>query len=142
MLLSAEKQNQIFIPAGFAHGFSALTDTVQFLYKCSDFYDPGDEHGILWNDPDLGDFLGRCRSPGFRKRREVFHPRRNAARISSALLLEMNPKILLIGKNGQIGRDLNTLPRLGDVVATDRQQLDLSKPGEIRNSDSRRSALL
>jgi len=53
VILSAEKQNQIYIPAGFAHGFLALTDRVQFLYKCSDFYDPADEHGILWNDPDL-----------------------------------------------------------------------------------------
>jgi dTDP-4-dehydrorhamnose 3,5-epimerase len=42
------------IPAGFAHGFLALTDSVQFLYKCSDFYDPADEHGILWNDPAIG----------------------------------------------------------------------------------------
>jgi dTDP-4-dehydrorhamnose 3,5-epimerase len=53
VLLSAEKQNQIFIPAGFAHGFAALTDSVQFLYKCSDFYAPGDEQGIIWNDPAL-----------------------------------------------------------------------------------------
>jgi dTDP-4-dehydrorhamnose 3,5-epimerase len=53
VLLSAEKQNQVFIPAGFAHGFLTLTDTVQFLYKCSDFYDPGGEYGIIWNDPDL-----------------------------------------------------------------------------------------
>jgi dTDP-4-dehydrorhamnose 3,5-epimerase len=53
VVLSAEKQNQIYIPAGFAHGFVARTDSVQFLYKCSDFYDPGDEHGIIWNDPDL-----------------------------------------------------------------------------------------
>jgi dTDP-4-dehydrorhamnose 3,5-epimerase len=53
VLLSAEKQNQIYIPAGFAHGFVARTDSVQFLYKCSDFYDPDDEHGIIWNDPDL-----------------------------------------------------------------------------------------
>jgi dTDP-4-dehydrorhamnose 3,5-epimerase len=52
--LSARSNNQVYIPAGFAHGFLALTDTVQFLYKCSDFYDPGDEHGILWSDPDLG----------------------------------------------------------------------------------------
>jgi dTDP-4-dehydrorhamnose 3,5-epimerase len=51
--LSAERQNQVFIPRGFAHGFLALTDSVQFLYKCSDFYDPASEHGILWNDPDL-----------------------------------------------------------------------------------------
>lgn len=53
LLLSAREQNQIYIPAGFAHGFVALTDRVQFLYKCSDFYDPADERGILWNDPAL-----------------------------------------------------------------------------------------
>lgn len=53
VLLSAKEQNQIFIPIGFAHGFLALTDAVQFLYKCSDFYDPKDEGGILWSDPNL-----------------------------------------------------------------------------------------
>jgi dTDP-4-dehydrorhamnose 3,5-epimerase len=53
VLLSATKQNQIYIPSGFAHGFLALTDQVQFLYKCSDRYFPGDEFGILWNDSDL-----------------------------------------------------------------------------------------
>lgn len=53
VLLSATTQNQIYVPAGFAHGFLALTNSVQFLYKCSDFYDPSDERGILWNDPDL-----------------------------------------------------------------------------------------
>lgn len=53
VLLSAAKQNQLFIPRGFAHGFLALTDTVQFLYKCSDFYDPSSEYGIIWNDPNL-----------------------------------------------------------------------------------------
>ena len=53
VLLSAERQNQIFIPRGFAHGFVALSETVQFLYKCSDFYDPSSEYGIIWNDPGL-----------------------------------------------------------------------------------------
>jgi dTDP-4-dehydrorhamnose 3,5-epimerase len=53
VLLSAERQNLIFIPRGFAHGFVALSDTVQFLYKCSDVYDPTSEYGIIWNDPDL-----------------------------------------------------------------------------------------
>ncbi|MFZ1974492.1 MAG: dTDP-4-dehydrorhamnose 3,5-epimerase [Candidatus Acidiferrales bacterium] len=52
--LSAAENNQIYIPGGFAHGFVALSDSVQFLYKCSDFYDPASEHGILWNDPGLG----------------------------------------------------------------------------------------
>ena len=54
VLLSAKEKNQVYIPGGFAHGFLALSDTVQFLYKCSDSYDPSDEHGIVWNDPDLG----------------------------------------------------------------------------------------
>lgn len=53
VILSAEQQNQIYIPPGFAHAFLTLTDSVQFLYKCSDFYDPADEHGIAWNDPGL-----------------------------------------------------------------------------------------
>jgi dTDP-4-dehydrorhamnose 3,5-epimerase len=53
VLLSAKEQNQIYIPVGFAHGFLALTESVQFLYKCSDYYAPSDEHGILWNDPVL-----------------------------------------------------------------------------------------
>jgi dTDP-4-dehydrorhamnose 3,5-epimerase len=53
VLLSAERQNLIFIPQGFAHGFAVLSDSAQFLYKCSDFYDPGSEYGIIWNDPDL-----------------------------------------------------------------------------------------
>ena len=53
VLLSAERQNLIFIPQGFAHGFVVLSDSVQFLYKCSDFYDPGGEYGIIWNDPGL-----------------------------------------------------------------------------------------
>ena len=53
VLLSEKTQNQIYIPAGFAHGFLALTEPVQFLYKCSDFYTPGDEYGIAWNDPEI-----------------------------------------------------------------------------------------
>ena len=54
VLLSATAQNQIYIPRGFAHGFLALTERVQFLYKCSDFYDAADEHAILWSDPEIG----------------------------------------------------------------------------------------
>ena len=54
IVLSAKAQNQVYIPVGFAHGFLALTETAVFVYKCSAFYDPTDEQGILWNDPDLG----------------------------------------------------------------------------------------
>ncbi len=52
--LSADEMNQIFIPAGFAHGFVVLSETAQFLYKCSDFYDPSGEGGVAWNDPEIG----------------------------------------------------------------------------------------
>jgi dTDP-4-dehydrorhamnose 3,5-epimerase len=52
-VLSAEEMNQIFIPAGFAHGFVVLSEIAEFLYKCSDFYDPTGEGGVLWSDPDL-----------------------------------------------------------------------------------------
>ena len=53
VVLSAREQNQLYIPAGFAHAFLALSESVQFLYKCSDFYDPNDEHGVFWGDRDL-----------------------------------------------------------------------------------------
>lgn len=52
--LSAENKRQIYVPTGFAHGFVVLSETAEFLYKCSDIYHPEDEHGILWNDPELG----------------------------------------------------------------------------------------
>jgi len=53
-VLSAKTHNEIYIPAGFAHGFLTLSEGVQFLYKCSDVYDAADEHCILWNDPRIG----------------------------------------------------------------------------------------
>jgi dTDP-4-dehydrorhamnose 3,5-epimerase len=53
VVLRAEEHNQIYVPVGFAHGFLALSDTVQFLYKCSDFYVPDDEYGVLWSDTGL-----------------------------------------------------------------------------------------
>ena len=52
--LSAENKKQFFIPKGFAHGFLVLSDHAEFVYKCSDFYHPNDEGGLIWNDPDIG----------------------------------------------------------------------------------------
>jgi len=53
VLLSAENRRQLFIPGGFAHGFAVLSESAQFMYKCSDYYHPEDEGGVLWNDPAL-----------------------------------------------------------------------------------------
>lgn len=52
--LSAENRRQIYIPEGFAHGFAVISDVADVIYKCTDFYAPGDEYGILWSDPDIG----------------------------------------------------------------------------------------
>jgi dTDP-4-dehydrorhamnose 3,5-epimerase len=52
--LSEDEVAQLFIPAGFAHGFCTLTDNTVILYKMSQFYAPGSEVGFLWNDPDIG----------------------------------------------------------------------------------------
>ena len=52
--LSAENKKQFYIPKGFAHGFVVLSDYAEFAYKCSDFYHPNDEGGLIWNDPDIG----------------------------------------------------------------------------------------
>jgi dTDP-4-dehydrorhamnose 3,5-epimerase len=54
VLLSGEKQNQFYIPPGFAHGFLVLSDSAVFAYKCTDFYHPEDEGGIIWDDPSIG----------------------------------------------------------------------------------------
>jgi len=53
VVLSGENHAQIYIPKGFAHGFVVRSDTADFLYKCSDYYDGPDDRGVLWRDPDL-----------------------------------------------------------------------------------------
>lgn len=52
--LSEENKKQFYIPEGFAHGFLVLSDVAEFCYKCTDFYHPGDEGGLAWNDPEIG----------------------------------------------------------------------------------------
>lgn len=52
--LSAENMKQFYIPEGFAHGFLVLSDEAEFCYKCTDFYHPGEEGGLAWNDPEIG----------------------------------------------------------------------------------------
>lgn len=53
VLLSGENKKQFYVPEGFAHGFVVLSDEAEFVYKCTDYYHPEYESGILWNDPEL-----------------------------------------------------------------------------------------
>jgi dTDP-4-dehydrorhamnose 3,5-epimerase len=52
--LTGSNKWMLYIPAGFAHGFCVLSDEADFYYKCSDYYNPEGERGIVWNDPDIG----------------------------------------------------------------------------------------
>ncbi len=71
--LSEENKKQFYISEGFAHGFLVLSETAEFCYKCTDFYHPGDEGGLAWNDPAIGiqwpeltgDYPGNASAQGY-----------------------------------------------------------------------------
>lgn len=52
--LSAENKKQFYVPEGFAHGYMVLSEDAEFCYKCTDFYHPGDDGGLRYNDPEIG----------------------------------------------------------------------------------------
>lgn len=66
LVLSEENKKQFYIPEGFAHGFLVLSDTAKFCYKCTNYYDPDGQCGILWNDPDIGIEWPRIACPNSR----------------------------------------------------------------------------
>lgn len=71
--LTEKNKKQFYIPEGFAHGFLVLSDIAEFCYKCTDFYHPGDEGGLAWNDPEIdikwpqlvGEYSGSADSEGY-----------------------------------------------------------------------------
>ena len=73
LILSAENKKQFYISEGFAHGFLVLSDEAEFCYKVTDFYRPGDEGGLAWNDPEIGiewpegigEYKGNCSAEGY-----------------------------------------------------------------------------
>lgn len=81
-VLSAENHHQLWIPPGFAHGFLVLSETAEFLYKTTDYYDPKNEISLLWSDPTVG--IKWPISPG----REVLLNNKDAA----GLLWDQVPK--------------------------------------------------
>lgn len=54
IILTGQNKKQFYIPEGFAHGFLVLSDEAEFAYKCTNFYHPEDESGIIWNDKSIG----------------------------------------------------------------------------------------
>ncbi|MCF7520564.1 dTDP-4-dehydrorhamnose 3,5-epimerase [Neisseria sp. ZJ106] len=52
-VLSADNKRQLWVPEGFAHGFYVLSDEAEFVYKCTDYYNPQAEHSLIWNDPTV-----------------------------------------------------------------------------------------
>jgi dTDP-4-dehydrorhamnose 3,5-epimerase len=54
VILSGENKRQLFLPPGFAHGFCVMSEEADIIYKCTDFYAPDDEYGIIWDDPEVG----------------------------------------------------------------------------------------
>ena len=72
-VLSEENKKQFYISEGFAHGFLVLSDVAEFCYKVTDFYRPGDEGGLAWNDPDIniawpqlvGEYPGSADASGY-----------------------------------------------------------------------------
>lgn len=62
-LLTAENKHQLWVPKGFAHGFVTLSESAEFLYKVTDYYDPDSERSIAWNDPKLAINWAGIREP-------------------------------------------------------------------------------
>ena len=54
VVLSRDNQRQLYIPPGYAHGFCVISDTADVLYKCTSLYEPSQDRGVRWNDPDIG----------------------------------------------------------------------------------------
>lgn len=73
--LSAENGLQLFLPAGFAHGFCSLRPNTEVLYKVDRYYSPADDAGILWNDPDLGIVWPVNEENAILSPRDYLHPR-------------------------------------------------------------------
>jgi dTDP-4-dehydrorhamnose 3,5-epimerase len=82
--LSAENFRQLYVPPGFAHGFCVVSETAEVIYKCTALYDPSDELGVAWDDPDIGIQWPTTRTP-------LLSPKDAAAPRLRDLVAELKP---------------------------------------------------
>jgi dTDP-4-dehydrorhamnose 3,5-epimerase len=110
--LSEENKRQIYIPAGFAHGFMVLSETAEFLYKCSDYYHPEDEFGVIWSDPWIG-IDWKISSPLLSRKDEALPPleaippERLPKYAASANSHGIRARVLSLGKHSPVLRARN-----------------------------------
>ena len=107
--MSAENKRQLWVPEGFAHGFYVLSDEAEFVYKCTDYYNPKAEHSLIWNDPTVGIDWPLQGEPNLRLKdlaRQSIGRSRNVLKNNSGRLKECssfqtayNPLITIIDEN-------------------------------------------
>lgn len=88
--LSEENKRQVFVPKGFAHGFCVQSEKADVIYKCTDFYAPGDEYGVLWSDSDLG--IDWCVDSPIVSEKDSFYPKLNDIPVDILPKFDINEK--------------------------------------------------
>lgn len=85
--LSAANNRQLWVPPGFAHGFCVVSESADFLYKCTDYYTPNDDYGIAWDDPDFN--IDWSTTEPSLSEKDKYHPNLKAAAIENLPKYEM-----------------------------------------------------
>ena len=126
--LTEENKKQFYISEGFAHGFLVLSDTAEFCYKCTDFYHPGDEGGLAWNDPEIG-IDWQFQKYGIEKitLNDKDQVRKGISEVNPNFY--MHKRYLVTGCKGQLGFDIvRELNKRGiyDILALDVDDMDIT----------------
>lgn len=132
--LSAENKKMFFIPKGFAHGFLTLEDDTEFQYKCTDFYAPQYDSGIIWNDEDIN--INWNFEKYSLKKEDIILSEKDIKHQSFKEYTEkyIGENVLLTGADGQLGKDFQKLfDKLGiKYTATDYRELDVTNKDKVR----------
>ncbi|WP_130889691.1 dTDP-4-dehydrorhamnose reductase [Fusobacterium ulcerans] len=132
--LSAENKKMFFIPKGFAHGFLTLEDETEFQYKCTDFYVPQYDSGIIWNDKDIN-INWNFEKYGL-KEEDIVLSEKDKKHQSFKEYTEkyIGENVLLTGADGQLGQDFQKLFDKSGIkyTATDYKELDVTNKEKVK----------